>query len=49
MPGMYGVQNIFHNYMSNLSNKEMPFFWNSPLPCETVRTQILYNINRAHG
>jgi hypothetical protein len=25
MPGMYDVQNIFHNYMSNLSNKEIPF------------------------
>jgi len=22
---MYDVQKIFHNYMSNLSNKEMPF------------------------
>jgi hypothetical protein len=22
---MYDVQNIFHNYMSNLSNKEIPF------------------------
>ena len=21
---MYDIQNIFHNYMSNLSNKEMP-------------------------
>jgi hypothetical protein len=25
MPGMYDVQNIFHNYMSNLSKEEIPF------------------------
>jgi hypothetical protein len=25
MPGMYNIQNISHNYMSNLSNKEIRF------------------------
>jgi len=36
MPGVFDVQNIFDNYMSNLSNKEIPFsettLWNCTNP-----------------